>query len=166
MVGTVNKEFELFGGNKISFHWLKENIEEEIVLRDNMAAQNRVEDVERHGNKYFVLQQGEILGENYSGYVDRKHANSLIESMEWSDHCKEMMLEASTKIQESLVFQTNNLCVIAGDKDRQPPGVVRALSHEDDVKEVCGSKEEEMIFSCQIDYVLQVMQIMELYNHL
>ena len=36
-------------GSKISFHWLKENIEEEIVLRDNMAAQNRAEDVERCG---------------------------------------------------------------------------------------------------------------------
>ena len=45
------------------------------------------------------------------------------------------------------------MCVIAGDKDRQPLGVVIALSHEDGVKEVCGSKEEEVIFSCQTDYV-------------
>ena len=45
------------------------------------------------------------------------------------------------------------MCVIAGDKDRQPLGVVIALSHEDDVKEVCGSKKVEVIFSRQIDYV-------------
>ena len=104
IVGILNEEAKLSDGNQISFHWLKENIEEEIFLRDNMVAQNRAEDVERCGIKYFVLQQGEIPGENYSGYVDRKHANSLIESMEWSDHCKEMMLEASTEIQECLVF--------------------------------------------------------------
>ena len=61
MVGMVNKEVEFLGGNQFSFHWLKENIEEEIDLRDNMAAQNRVEDVERCGNKFVVLQQGRIL---------------------------------------------------------------------------------------------------------
>ena len=48
------------------------------------------------------------------------------------------------------------MCVIGGDKYRQPLGVVIALSHEDDVKEVCGSKEEEMNFSCQTNYVCAV----------
>ena len=37
----LNEEAELSNGNRNYFHWLKENIEEEIVLRDNMAAQDR-----------------------------------------------------------------------------------------------------------------------------
>ena len=36
---------------------LKENVEEEIVLRDNMVAQDWAEDVERCGNDIIVLQQ-------------------------------------------------------------------------------------------------------------
>ena len=45
--------------NKISFHWLKENVEEEIVLRDNMSAQDWAEDIEGSGNESVVLQQWE-----------------------------------------------------------------------------------------------------------
>ena len=36
----VYEEEELLGDNKISFHWLKENTEEEVVLRDNREAQD------------------------------------------------------------------------------------------------------------------------------
>ena len=32
----VYEEAELLGGNQISFHWLKENTEEEVVFRSNM----------------------------------------------------------------------------------------------------------------------------------
>ena len=46
-------------GSKISFHWLKENSEEEIVLRDNMAVQHRAGDVEGNGIKFAVLQKWE-----------------------------------------------------------------------------------------------------------
>ena len=46
----VNEEAQLFDGNKNSFHWLKENIEEEIDLRDNMAAQDSAEDIEGSRN--------------------------------------------------------------------------------------------------------------------
>ena len=53
----MNKKQIFFGGNQISFHFLKENIEEEIVLRDNMAAQDWAEDIERCGNEIIVLQQ-------------------------------------------------------------------------------------------------------------
>ena len=40
----MDEEASLLGGNQISFHWLKENTEEEVVLRDNMAAQDWDED--------------------------------------------------------------------------------------------------------------------------
>ena len=53
----VDEEAKLLGGNQISFHWLKENAEEEIVLRDNMVAQDWDEDVERYGNDIIELQQ-------------------------------------------------------------------------------------------------------------
>ena len=53
----VNDEAWLLGSNQISFHWLKENVEEEIVLRDNMVSQDWDEDVERCGNDIIVLQQ-------------------------------------------------------------------------------------------------------------
>ena len=36
----VDKEADLLGDNQISFHWLKENTEEEVVLRDNREAQD------------------------------------------------------------------------------------------------------------------------------
>ena len=55
----MNEEAELSDGNQISFHWLKENIEEEIVLRYNMAAQDRAEGIEGSGNGYVVLQPWE-----------------------------------------------------------------------------------------------------------
>ena len=57
IVGMVNDEAWLLHGSKISFHLLKENAKEEIVLRDNMAAQDWDEDVERCGNEIIVLQQ-------------------------------------------------------------------------------------------------------------
>ena len=53
----VINESWLRDGNKISFHLLKENVEEEIVLRDNMEAQYWAEDVERCSNDIIVLQQ-------------------------------------------------------------------------------------------------------------
>ena len=53
----MTKRSWFLDGSKISFHLLKENAEEEIVLRDNMAAQDWVEDVERCGNDIIVLQQ-------------------------------------------------------------------------------------------------------------
>ena len=59
IAGIVNEEAQLSDGNKIYFHWLKENIEKEIVLRDNMAAQERAEDIEGSGNEFVVLQQWE-----------------------------------------------------------------------------------------------------------
>ena len=59
IVGILNEEAKLSDGNQISFHWLKENIEEEIVLRDNMAVQDRAEDIEGSGNESVVLQQWE-----------------------------------------------------------------------------------------------------------
>ena len=34
--GMVDEEAELLGGNQISFRWLKENTEEEVVLRRSM----------------------------------------------------------------------------------------------------------------------------------
>ena len=57
IVGMVNDEAWFPDGSKISFHLLKENVEEEIVLRDNMEAQYWAEDVERCGNDIIVLQQ-------------------------------------------------------------------------------------------------------------
>ena len=42
----VNDEAWLPDGSKISFHWLKQNIEEAVVLRDNMPAQDWAEDDE------------------------------------------------------------------------------------------------------------------------
>ena len=42
--GIVNEEEEFPDGNTISFHWIKENIEEEVVFRSSMAIQNRDED--------------------------------------------------------------------------------------------------------------------------
>ena len=52
----VNDEAWFPNGSTISFHLLKENAEEEIVLRDNMAAQDWDEDVERCENNIIVLQ--------------------------------------------------------------------------------------------------------------
>ena len=46
----VNDEAWFPDGSKISFNLLKENAEEEIVLRNNMAVQDWDEDVERCGN--------------------------------------------------------------------------------------------------------------------
>ena len=53
----VDEEAELLGGNQISFHWLKENTEEEVVLRDNMAAQDWAEDDGGISNSEPVAQQ-------------------------------------------------------------------------------------------------------------
>ena len=55
-VGMVNDEAWLPNSDKISFHWINENAEEEIVLRGNMATQDWAEDVERCGNDIIVLQ--------------------------------------------------------------------------------------------------------------
>ena len=52
----VNDEAWFPDGSKISFHFLKENAEEEIFLRDIMATKDWDEDVERLGNDIIVLQ--------------------------------------------------------------------------------------------------------------
>ena len=59
ILGGCQEKAELPDGSKISFHWLKENTEEEIVLRDNMAVQHRAGDVEGNGIKFAVLQKWE-----------------------------------------------------------------------------------------------------------
>ena len=64
----MNEEAEFLDGNKIYFHWLKENIEEEIVLRDNITAQDRAEDIEGSDNVSVVLQQWENLLEVLNTY--------------------------------------------------------------------------------------------------
>ena len=50
----VDEEAKLLVGNQISFHWLKDNTEEEFVLRSSMAIQNRAEDSERNGSELVV----------------------------------------------------------------------------------------------------------------
>ena len=55
----VINESWLRDGNKISFHWLKENTKEEVVLRDNMEAQDRVENDKGSSNSETIVQQGE-----------------------------------------------------------------------------------------------------------
>ena len=59
VVGMVNDEAWLLGSNQISFHWLKKNTEEEVVLRDNMAAQDWAEDDEGSRSSEPVVQQRE-----------------------------------------------------------------------------------------------------------
>ena len=49
----------MLGDNQISFHWLKENTEEEVVLRDNMATQDWAEDDEGSRNSESVVHQRE-----------------------------------------------------------------------------------------------------------
>ena len=55
IVGMVNDEAWLLGSNQISFHWLKEHTEEEVVLRDNRAAQDWAEDDEGSSNNEPVV---------------------------------------------------------------------------------------------------------------
>ena len=57
IVGMVNDEAWLPDGSKISFHSLKENVEEEIVLRDNMVAQDRDDDDEGSSNNEPIVNQ-------------------------------------------------------------------------------------------------------------
>ena len=57
--GIVGEEAKLLGGNQISFHWLKENTEEEVVLRSSMAAQDWVEDDGGSSSSEPVVQQKE-----------------------------------------------------------------------------------------------------------
>jgi len=62
ILGECQEEAELPDGSEISFHWLKENTEEEVVRRSGMIIQNRVGDVEGNDIKVDVLQQwGEPL---------------------------------------------------------------------------------------------------------
>ena len=46
----------MLGANQISFHWLKENIEEKIVLKGNMEVEYWVEDDERSSSSELVVQ--------------------------------------------------------------------------------------------------------------
>ena len=55
----VYEEAELLGDNQISFHWLKENTKEEVVMRDNMAAQYWDEYDEGSSRSELVVQQRE-----------------------------------------------------------------------------------------------------------
>jgi hypothetical protein len=70
-------------------------------------------------------EKGVMLGEE-----DEVQSADLMESLESSFQHKERMLEASKETQESHVFKTNELCVIAGCtsyagyEDRKPPEVV------------------------------------------
>ena len=55
----VYEEAEFPGDNQISFHWLKENIEDVIFLRDNMEAQDWAEDDGGSSSSEPVVQQRE-----------------------------------------------------------------------------------------------------------
>ena len=61
ILGGCQEKAELPDGSKLSFHWLKENTEKEIVLRNSMAVQNRAEDDEGSNSESVVQQRKEPL---------------------------------------------------------------------------------------------------------
>lgn len=56
ITGIEDDGVELSEDNEVPLHWLKENIEVEIVLRDKLVAKDRAEDDEGSDNE-FVMQQ-------------------------------------------------------------------------------------------------------------